>query len=97
MPFKSDKQRKAVMAKLNQGSVRSDVNPTIKDITGRKLKIRIKKIQNEKDKEIDRIMHGSIYYQERILRSRRTEMEEEYLERLERHLDRKSLKELKRL
>ena len=28
-PFKSDKQRKAVMAKLNQGYVRSDVNPTV--------------------------------------------------------------------
>ena len=46
MVFKSDRQRKAVMAKLNQGSVRSDVNPTIKDITGRKLKIRIKKKDN---------------------------------------------------
>ena len=29
MAFKSDKQRKAVMAKLNQGSVRSDVKPEI--------------------------------------------------------------------
>tara|TARA_Y100000034_G_scaffold122662_1_gene168421 strand:+ start:315 stop:689 length:375 start_codon:yes stop_codon:yes gene_type:complete len=29
MAFKSDKQRKAVMAKLNQGSVRSDVAPNI--------------------------------------------------------------------
>ena len=29
MKFKSDKQRKAVMAKLNQGSVKSDVKPKI--------------------------------------------------------------------
>ncbi|MAH51503.1 hypothetical protein CMI37_37150 [Candidatus Pacearchaeota archaeon] len=29
MVFKSEKQRKAVMAKLNQGSVRSDVRPII--------------------------------------------------------------------
>ncbi|MAH51501.1 hypothetical protein CMI37_37140 [Candidatus Pacearchaeota archaeon] len=29
MPFHTDKQRKAVMAKLNQGSVRSNVNPEI--------------------------------------------------------------------
>ena len=29
MVFKSDKQRKAVMAKLNQGSVKSDVKPEI--------------------------------------------------------------------
>ncbi|MAH48578.1 hypothetical protein CMI37_22325 [Candidatus Pacearchaeota archaeon] len=29
MAFKSDKQRKAVMAKLNQGQIRSNVNPTI--------------------------------------------------------------------
>jgi hypothetical protein len=28
-PFKSDKQRKAVMAKLNQGYVRSDVKPVL--------------------------------------------------------------------
>ena len=29
MAFKSDKQRKAVMAKLNQGSVKSDVKPKV--------------------------------------------------------------------
>ena len=29
MPFKSDKQRKAVMAKLNQGSTRSNIRPQI--------------------------------------------------------------------
>ncbi len=29
MPFHSDKQRKAVMAKLNRGNPNSDVNPTI--------------------------------------------------------------------
>ena len=29
MAFKSDRQRKAVMAKLNQGSVRSDVKPVL--------------------------------------------------------------------
>ena len=29
MTFKSDRQRKAVMAKLNQGSVRSDVKPVL--------------------------------------------------------------------
>ena len=29
MPFKSDNQRKAVMAKLNQGYVRSDVKPKV--------------------------------------------------------------------
>lgn len=29
MVFKSDRQRKAVMAKLNQGGTKSDVNPTI--------------------------------------------------------------------
>lgn len=32
MVFKSDKQRKAVMAKLNQGNLKSDIQPTV--ITG---------------------------------------------------------------
>ena len=54
MAFKSDRQRKAVMAKLNQGYVRSDVKPVLqptgknKNITNER-KERIINIQNGKD------------------------------------------------
>ncbi len=39
MVFKSDKQRKGFFG--SRGNVRGNVNPTIKDITGRKLKVKI--------------------------------------------------------
>jgi hypothetical protein len=47
MAFKSDRQRKAVMAKLNQGSVRSDVKPKV--INAKKAKnpyLKLRKIDN---------------------------------------------------
>lgn len=46
MVFKSDKQRKAVMARLGSGT-RSDVSPRfLKDLTGRKLKVTVKRQKN---------------------------------------------------
>ena len=44
MTFKSDKQRKAVMAKLNQGSVRSDVRPVLQPTGKNKMAKKRRKI-----------------------------------------------------
>lgn len=53
MVFKSDKQRKAVMAKLNQGSTRSDVKPTF--IQRTKGRLRRKFRPTEQEVEEDRL------------------------------------------
>jgi hypothetical protein len=51
MTFKSDRQRKAVMAKLNQGSVRSDVKPVLqptgKNKMVRKAKVKLTKVRGK--------------------------------------------------
>jgi hypothetical protein len=47
MAFKSDRQRKAVMAKLNQGSVRSDVKPVLQP-TGKNKMAKRKSMKGKK-------------------------------------------------